>query len=160
MNIPRLLGCILLSGLAGAVGTAFTSKSVTTWYVTISKPSFTPPGWVFGPAWTVLYIMMGIALYLVWERSSVPGAVTPWAFALFFVQLAFNAMWSVFFFGQRNIGVALVDIALLWAAVLVTMLVFWQISRVAGALFIPYLAWVTFAAALNYSIWRLNSGTL
>jgi tryptophan-rich sensory protein len=160
MNILKLLGCILVSGLAGAIGAVFTSRSVTTWYVTIAKPSFTPPGWVFGPAWTVLYILMGIALYLVWERASIPGAVTPWAFALFFLQLTFNALWSVIFFGQRAIGLALVDIALLWLAVLATMLVFWQVSRVAGALLIPYLAWVTFAAALNYSIWRLNSGAV
>lgn len=160
MNYIKLVGCILISGSAGFIGAMFTARSVKTWYVELAKPSFNPPGWLFGPVWTVLYIMMGVALYLVWERASQEKVnVTP-AVVLFVAQLACNAAWSVIFFGQRQIFPALIEIALLWVLIVLTMVYFWKVSPVAGMLLVPYLLWTSFAVVLNYSIWQLNRGTL
>jgi len=139
----------ILSGLA-------TRQSVSTWYTTLSKPSWTPPGWLFGPVWTILYISMGVAAWLVWQKRSA-SVVTP-ALTLFFIQLALNGLWSLFFFGQRNLALGLVDIGLLWLALAATIAAFWMVRPLAGALLIPYLMWVSFATALNYTIWRLNPG--
>ncbi|MCL7961065.1 MAG: tryptophan-rich sensory protein [marine benthic group bacterium] len=136
-----------LSGLA-------TSAGVRDWYPSLVKPSFTPPDWVFGPAWTILYIMMGIALWWVWRRQGEVPVRTP--LTLFAVQLALNALWSVLFFGLRWPGAALVDILLLWVAIGLTIRAFRQVSVRAAVFMLPYWAWVTFATALNASIWVLN----
>jgi tryptophan-rich sensory protein len=160
MNILKLLGCILISGSAGFIGAVFTARSVKTWYVELAKPSFNPPGWLFGPVWMVLYIMMGVALYIVWERATHQKVGVTSAVGFFIVQLVLNAAWSVIFFGQRQVFFALVDISLLWVSILMTMILFWRISHAAGMLLVPYLLWVSFAALLNFSIWQLNRGTL
>lgn len=140
---------------AGAVGGIFTASSVESWYRTLAKPAFTPPSWVFGPAWTTLYILMGVALFLVWKRGTAnPGVRT--ALTVFIIQLALNTLWSLLFFGLRRPLLGLIDIALLWAAILVTMVRFHPLSRTAAWLLAPYLAWVSFATALNFAIWRLN----
>jgi tryptophan-rich sensory protein len=150
-----LAGFLLASFSAAAIGGFSTAAGVTTWYPTLAKPSWTPPPWLFGPAWTVLYASMGIAAWLVWRRAGgFAGARV--ALTLFFVQLAVNALWSVFFFGLRNPGLALADIAVLWCAIAATLVAFFRVSPAAGGLLVPYLAWVSFAAALNYAIWRLN----
>ncbi|MHB1038308.1 MAG: TspO/MBR family protein [Pirellulales bacterium] len=117
----------------------------------LTKPSWTPPGWLFGPVWSVLYLSMAVAAWLVWRKGN---AVMP--LALFAVQLTFNAAWSWLFFGLHSPGMAFIDIVLLWAAIVATTIVFWRRSLVAGLLFVPYLAWVSFAGVLNFGIWRLN----
>jgi tryptophan-rich sensory protein len=146
---------IAMSFAAAFIGGLFTSSSVGTWYTTLNKPSWTPPSWLFGPVWTALYFSMAVAAWLVWRTHEVKAAKV--ALALFVIQLVLNAAWSGFFFGMRNPGLAFAEIILLWGAILATMLAFWRMKPLAGLLFAPYLLWVTFAAALNFAIWRLNA---
>ena len=156
INIPVLIGFVLGSQLAGIIGALFTARSVQTWYTTLQKPSFNPPSWLFGPVWTVLYLLMGIAAYLVWAKGwTVPGVKT--ALFVFALQLVLNSLWSILFFGVRQPGWAFMEIVVLWAAIVVTIVLFWKISRTAAFLLVPYILWVSFAAVLNYSLWRLNS---
>ena len=142
---------LVVGGLSGFA----TSGGVATWYPTLIKPSFNPPAWVFGPTWTLLYIMMGVAAYLVWrEGSATPGVQA--ALTLFVVQIALNGLWSVLFFGMQQPGWALVEILALWLAILATMVLFWRVVPLAGMLLLPYLAWVSFATVLNGALWWLN----
>lgn len=124
------------------------------WYAQLQKPSLTPPGYLFGPVWSILYLCMGIAAWLVWRRAAFSGARV--ALTLFVVQLVLNGMWSWIFFGMQRTGMAFAEILILWGMILATTLAFWRVSTTAGMLFLPYLAWVSFAAFLNYSIWQLN----
>jgi tryptophan-rich sensory protein len=124
------------------------------WYEGLNKPSFNPPSAVFGPVWTALYLLMAIAAWLVWRRRKAAN-VAP-ALAAYSVQLILNAAWSWLFFGRHQIGLALADIGLLWAAIVATTILYWRLNWKAGALLLPYLAWVSFAAVLNASFWRLN----
>lgn len=140
---------------AAALGSAATVPRIDDWYATLNKPSWTPPSWVFGPVWTVLYIAMAVAAWLVWRQREMGGVWVP--LLLFAVQLAFNMAWSWLFFGLKSPALGFADIVLLWIAIAATLVAFWGRSRVAGLLLAPYLAWVTFAAALNYSIWQLNA---
>jgi tryptophan-rich sensory protein len=126
-----------------------------TWYAGLTKPSWNPPSWVFGPVWTVLYVLIAVAAWLVWkDRGSIAAAAAP--LTAWLVQLVLNALWSWLFFGMHRPGLALMDIALLWIAIVVTIVLFWGVRPVAGALLVPYLAWVSFATALNAALWRLN----
>ena len=155
MKVDRRLVVALATPLAVAfVSGLATAAGVRDWYPSLVKPSFTPPDWLFGPTWTVLYIMMGIALWWVWRRQGEVPVRTP--LILFTAQLALNALWSVLFFGLRWPGAALVDILLLWVAIGLTILAFRRVSVRAAVFMLPYWAWVTFAAALNASIWVLN----
>ena len=140
-------------GTAG-LGAAWTNLSVGDWYATLNKPSWTPPDWLFGPVWTTLYIMMAVAAWLVWRKNGLADAWMP--LLLFAVQLLLNTAWSALFFGMRNPGIALADIVLLWIAILATVIAFGRVSSLAASLLVPYLAWVSFATALNWSIWRMN----
>jgi tryptophan-rich sensory protein len=149
-----LLLWVSLSFFAAYVGSAFTRLSLESWYVTLVKPSWTPPGSVFGAVWSTIYLLMGIAAWTVWRRRGFAGASFP--LTLFVVQLALNAGWSVVFFGLRLPGLAFVEMIVLWLLILATTIVFWRIAPIAGILFVPCLLWVVFAAALNFSIWRLN----
>ncbi|MCJ7680527.1 MAG: tryptophan-rich sensory protein [Candidatus Aminicenantes bacterium] len=156
INIPVLIGFILGCELAGIIGSVFTARSVQTWYTTLQKPSFNPPSWLFGPVWAVLYLLMGIAAYLVWSRGwSTPGIKT--ALAVFAVQLILNTAWSILFFGLKNPASAFVEIIFLWAAIALTIFLFSNISRTAALLLVPYILWVSFASVLNYFLWRLNT---
>jgi tryptophan-rich sensory protein len=146
---------LALSFATAFIGSLFTSASVDGWYRTINKPSWTPPSWIFGPVWTLLYFTMAIAAWLVWRRRG--NANVTVALALFAIQLVLNAAWSGFFFGWQNPEFAFVDIVLLWSAILATMIAFGRITAVSGWLFAPYMIWVTFAAALNLAIWRMNA---
>lgn len=147
-----LAGFILLCLAVGSIGGFATQDSIDSWYRTLAKPWWNPPDWVFAPVWTLLYIMMGIAAWLVWKTGDRLGP----ALALFGLQLVFNLLWSLIFFGLRSPGLALIEVVFLWGSVLLTMLAFFGRQRVAGWLFVPYLAWVSFAAILNFAIWRLN----
>jgi tryptophan-rich sensory protein len=149
-----LAGFLLACFGAAAIGGAFTSSSVGSWYQTLSKPSFNPPSWVFGPVWTVLYAMMAVAAWRVWRQRGFSGA--PAALALFGVQLVLNLGWSLLFFGARMPGAAFAEIVVLWGAILLTTLAFFRIDRPAGWMMVPYLAWVSFASVLNFAIWQMN----
>ncbi len=156
--MKQILGLVILLALclgAAAAGSAATVPRIEGWYATLAKPSWTPPNWVFGPVWTALYIAMAVAAWLVWRQKGWAGARVP--LALFAVQLVLNVAWSWLFFGLKSPGLGLIEIVLLWIAIAGTLAVFWRRSVVAGLLLAPYLAWVTFAAALNYSIWQLNA---
>jgi len=157
MSLKPIVGLVLwvaASLSAGLIGSLFTGPVVATWYSSINKPSWTPPGFVFGPVWSALYLMMGIAAWLVWRKTGFLGA--PVALLLFVLQLAFNAAWSWLFFGLRRFDLGFVEIIMLWALILVTAIGFWRHDARAGLLLLPYLAWVSYATALNLAIWRLN----
>ena len=146
--------CVSLS--AGLVGALFMgNKDVSNWYEYLRKPFFTPPNWVFGPAWTALYILMGVAVFLVWQKGTANRYVKV-ALVLFAIQLVLNALWTPLFFRLHMIGLALVEIIILWIFVLATTVSFYGVSKLACVLFCPYLAWLSFAVALNGSIWWLN----
>ena len=150
MLLLFLAVCFAVSGM----GAIFTSRSVSEWYPVLQKPSWNPPAWVFGPVWTVLYLMMAIAAWMVWRRRGFREGAA--ALLIFAFQLALNAAWSPLFFGLRNPLAGLLDIIPLWAAILATIAAFRKISPLAAALLIPYWLWVSFATALNFMIWRLN----
>jgi benzodiazapine receptor len=144
-----LLGFILLTFLAPAAG-AFSPPGA--WYQALEKPSWNPPSWIFGPVWTLLYLGMAVAAWLVWKRGGQGHALR-----LYVVQLALNAAWTPVFFGAHEMGAAFLVIVSMWIAILLTLRAFWAVSRPAGLLFVPYLAWVSFASVLNFTLWRLNS---
>lgn len=150
------LAAFLVTGFAAAfVGGRFTSSSVKTWYVSLRKPSWTPPGWFIGLVWSILYPLMSIAAWLVWRDLGTAAALP---LAAFFVQLALNVAWSYLFFQRRDPGRGFAGIVALWLAILATLALFYVASPLAGWLFVPYLAWVTVAGALNGTVWRLNRG--
>jgi translocator protein len=145
-----LTGFLALCLGTGALGGWVTAQSVADWYPTLNTPSFNPPAWIFGPVWTLLYSMMAVAAWLVWQTGERR------AHLVFFLQLALNFLWSFLFFGLKSPGLAVIDIALLWAAIGVTLIMFFTKSRIAGWLMVPYFAWVSFASILNAAIWWLN----
>ena len=144
---------LLLPFAAGAIGSLATSSEINTWYATLAKPAFNPPNWVFGPVWSLLYLLQGIAFYLVIKQ---PHRLRSSAVKFFVLQLIANTLWSLLFFGQHTPAWALADITILWALIVVTIYLFWSIKPLAAALLVPYLAWVTFAAALNIGIIASN----
>ena len=146
-----VLGC----QLAGILGAIFVSDAIPTWYAGLAKPFLNPPSWVFGPVWTILYAMMGIAAFLVWKQGWKKTTVRT-ALSLFGIQLVLNAAWSILFFGMRNPAIALVDIAMLWISIVLTIALFSKVSRPAAWMLVPYLCWVSFATYLNAAIWWLN----
>lgn len=156
-NISKLIVSIGLCLGAGIVGSFFTVSSPPagglTWYATLNKPFFSPPNWIFGPVWTILYIIMGVSLYLVWVSKS---KLKQKGINLFLIQLGLNVLWSVIFFGLKNPVLALVDIVALWGVIFLTIKSFYKINKLAGNLLIPYLLWVSFATLLNLSIVVLN----
>ena len=147
-----VMTCLVIGYLSGKV----TQESITTWYPTLIKPVFNPPNWIFPIAWTILYIMMGVAGGLIWNYLESDQEKVKKAFTVFIIQLALNALWSYLFFGLHNPFLALIEIILLWLMIFETYTQFKKIDKVAGMLLIPYLAWVTFATVLNASIWWLN----
>jgi len=145
----------LLAPLAVGIGSGLaTARGVSEWYPALAKPAFTPPDWLFGPVWTVLYLLMGVAAWLVWRRGRELRVGIP--LLLFTVQLLLNGLWSVLFFGLRSPGAAAVDILVLWVTIALTIGAFHRVSRPAATLLLPYWGWVTFAAILNLAIWTLN----
>lgn len=154
--IIKLIVSLIICQLAGFVGSLFTTPSIPVWYASLAKPSFTPPNWVFSPVWISLFVLMGISLFLLWEKTlHYPGVKT--AMCWFAVQLVLNMLWSILFFGLKSPFLALIEIIVLWIAIFITILKSLRVSKLAGVLLIPYLVWVSFAAGLNYSIWTLNA---
>ena len=145
-----VVACFAAAGL----GSLVTTPRINGWYAELEKPFFNPPSWLFGPVWTILFLAMAVAGWLVWRRAGFSGASV--ALTLFGGQLFLNVLWSTLFFGLKSPGAALVEIVILWVAILATLVAFRRVSRAAGLLFVPYLAWVTFATVLNLEIWRLN----
>lgn len=154
-NWLKLITSIVLVWIVGVSGSLFTASSVTTWFPSLAKPSFNPPSWLFGPVWTILYIMIGVSLYLVWTAKA-KAKVKKKAYWIFGIQLVLNALWSVAFFGAQNPALAFIIIVLLWISIIVNAMVFYKISRPAGYLLVPYFLWVSFASILNLFIWLLN----
>lgn len=152
---PGAILIVLACEGVGMLAALATQSSVSTWYPMLAKPGFTPPGWLFGPVWTTLYALMGIAVWMVgrcgWRNEGVQRAI-----GLFVLQLGLNGLWSFAFFGFRAVGGGFVVIVLLWIAIALTLWCFFQLQRVAGWLMVPYLLWVTYAAALNGTIWWMN----
>ncbi|MHB9139688.1 MAG: TspO/MBR family protein [Victivallaceae bacterium] len=155
-NTFKLIIAIIVSELAGIIGSVFTTPSIAGWYSGIVKPALNPPAWVFGPVWTTLFALMGIAAFLVWKKGLDRRDVKI-ALGIFLGQLVLNTLWSIIFFGLHSPGGALVEIVFLWLAILATIVAFYKISRPAAWLLVPYILWVSFAGYLNYSIWQLNT---
>jgi len=151
----KLIGAVVVSELAGGIGSLFTVSAIPTWYATLAKPALNPPSWIFGPVWTTLYLLMGIAAFLVWKKGWDRKDVQK-ALGVFLLQLVLNAAWSIIFFGLHSPLWALVDISAMWLAIVWTMVLFYRISKPAMWLLLPYILWVSFAAYLNYSILALN----
>lgn len=151
-TLPGLALWLGLALAAGWIGSRFMPGE---WYASLAKPAWNPPNAVFAPVWTVLYVFMGVAAWLVWRKAGFSGATVP--LALFLLQLALNSLWSYLFFGLQQPMLAFFEIVVLWIAILATTLGFWKVTPAAGVLLVPYLCWVAFAAALNLQLWRLNA---
>ena len=151
----KLFISILIPLLVGAISGFFTSSGVNGWYTLANKPWFNPPNWIFAPVWTTLYVLMGIALFLVWKADA-DKSIKQTAIILFTLQLTLNFFWSIIFFKLQQPGWAFVEIILMWLMILLTILWFGKINATAAWLLVPYICWVSFASVLNYSIWKLN----
>jgi benzodiazapine receptor len=156
MSIQRsfigALGALVLTFGAAYIGSRF---PVDEWYTALSKPSWNPPNWLFGPVWSVLYLLMAISVWLVWKKEGLQAAIIP--LSIFVLQLVLNAAWSWLFFGLHEMGIAFIEILVLWVAILLCIILFWKIIPISGVLLVPYLLWVTFATFLNYTLWQLNT---
>jgi len=150
----RLVASLIICQLAGFVGSLFTAPAIPGWYASLEKPSFNPPNWLFSPVWIFLFVLMGITLYILWQNMAKREARI--ALIFFFVQLGLNVLWSVLFFGLNSPVLAFVEIILLWIFILLTMIKASRVSRAAVFLLLPYILWVSFAAVLNFFLWRLN----
>lgn len=154
-DIGKLVGSIVACEGAGGIGSIFTMSAIPTWYAALDKPAFTPPNSVFGPVWVTLYLLMGVAIFLIWRRGLHERGVKP-AFTIFWVQLVINVLWSVVFFGLKSPLGGMVLIIILWFMVLFTIIWFFKISKLAGGLLIPYIVWLSIASSLNVGVWILN----
>ena len=154
-DLIKLIVSVTCTVGLGSLGGLFTISEIPVWYAGLQKPSFNPPNWLFGPVWTMLYLLMGIAFYLIWKQPASPVKST--ALLLFIIQFVLNFCWSFIFFKQHAIGMALIEIVLMWGMFFLTILWFGKISSLAAWLLVPYISWVSFATLLNTAIWKLNS---
>jgi benzodiazapine receptor len=157
MNYTSVIKLVVSIGLPlalGAVAGMFTAKAIPDWYASLNQPSFNPPNWIFGPVWTLLYILMGVSLYLVW--STAPGIQRDIAMAVFLFQLLLNFGWSFLFFYYQRIGLALAEIILMWISILVMLILFYRVKPIAAWINVPYILWVSFATILNGFYYKLN----
>jgi translocator protein len=152
----KLIISIIATVGLGLLGGIFTAPEIQTWFVHLNKPSWNPPNWLFAPVWTTLYLLMGIAFYLVWKAKSINDK-KQWAIIIFIAQFGLNFVWSYIFFREHLMGWAFVDIVILWLAIFCTIIAFRGMNKKAAWLLVPYISWVSFAAVLNYTIWQLNS---
>jgi tryptophan-rich sensory protein len=155
-NTLKLIIAVAVPQLVGITSWLATVHGTREWYPTLVKPWFNPPSWVFGPVWTILYFLMGVAAYLVWRKGLEESGVKT-ALVLFSIQLGLNGIWSLLFFGMHSPCLAMIEIVLLWCAIVATLIAFLKQSKAAGVLLIPYWAWVSFAVLLNFSLWTLNA---
>jgi benzodiazapine receptor len=154
VNWFLLVGLVVICNLIGSLGAIWTSSDGE-WYKKINKPSFNPPNWVFAPVWTLLFSMMGVALYFVWVSSN--SNIRTVALILFVVQFILNVLWSYLFFGVNNLSWSLIEISILLISILSTGICFYFVNRISGVLMVPYFFWVGFASVLNYFLWKLNN---
>ncbi|HSD98589.1 MAG TPA: TspO/MBR family protein [Patescibacteria group bacterium] len=154
-DIQKFLICVMGCELTGIIATPFTISAIPAWYAHLHKPFFSPPNWIFGPVWTLLYFFMGIAVFIIWQKGAKNKKVKK-ALAYFFIQLFLNFLWSIFFFGLRNPLLGFIDILFLLISIAITLFTFYKLSKTAGCLLIPYLLWVSFATILNFSLLLLN----
>jgi translocator protein len=154
LNVGKLSISVAIPLIAGVLGSLFTGPAVKTWYLVINKPSWNPPSWLFGPVWTMLFILMGVALYLIWSEKM--SNKVRWALKMFAAQLVLNILWSVFFFGMGLFWLAFGEIVVLWIAIALTLVDFFKVNKTAGWLLLPYIMWVSFASYLNFTIAALN----
>ena len=155
-NWIKIVISVVICLLIGFLSSIPTRESILNWYPTLNKPFFNPPNWIFAPVWTILYIMMGISLGIVWSKHTKENAIIKNAIWLFVFQLLLNALWSLLFFGMKNPLLAFIEIILLWLVIFETIKAFKKVDTIAWKLLVPYLAWVSFATILNGSIWYLN----
>lgn len=175
-NLIKLFISIIICEFAGIIGSFFTVPEIKTWFNDLNKPFFSPPNWIFGPVWTILYVLMGISLYLVWIKNWTPRkeikikkSWNKWSekllsgslqkiniIAIFVVQLILNTLWSIIFFNAHSLSGAFFELIMLWFAIIFTIVNFYRVSKIAGILLIPYLLWVSFAGVLNYFLWIIN----
>ena len=151
---PILILFIIICELVGIIGSVFTVKNISTWYEKLRQPSFRPPNWLFGPVWTTLYALMGWASYLIYQNRQLPLAGT--ALTFFVIQLILNFIWTPLFFGAKKLGWGFVEIIFMWVFIVLSIVYFFQVVPLAGWLMLPYLAWVSFASFLNFTLWKLN----
>jgi len=157
LQIVKLIGLVVLCEIVGAIGTIFTSPNIPTWYASLVKPFFNPPNWLFAPAWTTLFLLMGISLFLLLENKDMKLKIArKIALVLFIVQFIFNILWSYLFFGLRNPLLGLIGIIILWILILATIISLYKVDKRGAYLLVPYILWVSFATVLNYSIFILN----
>ncbi len=154
-NVLKLIVSIVLILGIGSLGAVFTTSEIPTWYAGLQKPSFNPPNYLFGPVWSVLYLLMGISFYLIWEQPA--ASIKSTAITLFIIQFALNFCWSIIFFKYHQLGWALVEIIAMWLFILLTIVWFAKLNKTAAWLLVPYISWVSFATLLNFALWRLNS---
>lgn len=155
INWLWLFAMVLICQTAGIIGSVFTFSAIPEWYRDLVKPTFSPPNWLFAPVWTILYTLMGISVYLV-QSSAKKSRLAKMASVIFWIQLVINSLWSIVFFGMRDIGLALIVIILLLTLVTFLTIKFKDINKTASLLLLPYLIWISFAAILNFSLWTLN----
>jgi translocator protein len=156
MKIPKLIASITLCFFVAFLGSAFTFSSIPTWYAHLNKPFFNPPNWIFGPVWTILYFLMGISLYIVWNKN-IASKKKERPIKIFIIQLVLNLLWSLVFFGLHQPLLALINIVILWYSIFITIKYFYGISRMSAYLLYPYIVWVSFASILNFAVVILNS---
>lgn len=154
-KLPKILLSIILCMAVGILGSMFTAPAIPGWYAGLIKPFFSPPNWLFAPVWTLLYILMGVSLYLVWSKGTKDKKVKS-ALKVFAIQIILNAIWSPIFFGAKNLFLAFIVIIFMWIYILNTIQAFSKVNKIASYLLYPYLAWVSFASVLNFSVWILN----
>jgi tryptophan-rich sensory protein len=154
-NSTRCIISIVLTVGLGSLGGIFTAPEIQGWFLHLNKPLWNPPNWLFAPVWTTLYLLMGIALYLIWKTKAEQDK-KQWAIIIFIVQFALNTLWSFIFFKQHQVGWAFVEIMVMWLAILCTIIAFSRMNKTAAWLLVPYISWVSFAGVLNYCIWQMN----
>jgi benzodiazapine receptor len=154
-EVLLLTVCILVPFLAGFIGSAFTFSEIPTWYASLNKPWFNPPNWLFAPAWTTLYILIGVSLFLV-VRNGLEKEPVKSALMFFIAQIALNALWSIMFFGLKELLLAFIELVFLWIFILANIITAYRVDKKAGYILIPYICWVTFAGTLNLFVWLLN----
>ncbi|MFH1576552.1 MAG: TspO/MBR family protein [Candidatus Margulisiibacteriota bacterium] len=155
MSIITGIVWIVISFVAGGVGQLATGPSIPTWYATLNRPAIAPPNWLFGPVWTLLYISMGIAAAIIWQKG-IANKVVKVAIIIFLIQLVLNGLWSFIFFGWHWLFIAFIEILVMWFFIVLTIVKFYALSPTAGLIMVPYLLWVTFASILNFSFWWIN----
>ncbi len=158
INWIKLIIALILPQLAGLIGSLATAQAISTWYVSLNRPNFAPPNWLFAPVWILLFILMGIAFYLIWAKTvkKEEKKLQDRAIRLFLIQLVFNTLWSIIFFGQQLLFLAFLEIIMLWLLILLTILQFKKLNQLSAYLMIPYLLWVSFAGILNLAFALLN----